>query len=316
VAAWVAGRLDRLLVNSVGATVRKEKPVAEIFSVDLYNAEVQYLLAYKTLKILNSSFSVTFPNSTQISLGEAHERLRQLGFREAQFNLLKKSVTPSVRIPIYSPLSGVVTEKLVQEGQYVNVGEPLFSIADLSRVWVELELFEGDFPFVRTGQEVDIIAKSYPGQAFHGKVTFIYPFLAPKTRTVKVRVELPNPELKLKPDMYVTAVIKAPQPDALVIPAAAVIATGKRQLVWVEAQPRVFVPREVTTGIRSAGDIQILAGLNAGEKVAASGAYLIDSEAQLSRGGEVTALPPPAPTKPPTAPGHKDDMDMSDMKMR
>jgi len=228
---------------------------------------------------------------------------------------LQKSVQPSVRIPIYSPFSGVVTEKLVQEGQYVNVGEPLFSIADLSRVWVELELFEGDFPFVKTGQEVDIAAKSYPGQVFHGKVTFIYPFLAPKTRTVRVRVELPNPGLRLKPDMYVTAAIKAPQPDSLVVPAGAVIYTGKRQLVWVEAQPRVFVPREVTAGVRSAGEVQILAGLNAGEKVAVSGAYLIDSEAQLSRGGEVTTQPVPA-AKPATAPAPKDDMDMGDMQMR
>jgi Cu(I)/Ag(I) efflux system membrane fusion protein len=251
-----------------------------------------------------------------MSLGDAHERLRQLGFREEQFDLLQKSIKPSIRIPINSPLSGVVTEKLVQEGQYVNVGEPLFAIADLSRIWVELELFENDSPFIRTGQEVAISSKSNPGQLFHGRVTYIYPFLSPKTRTVRVRVELPNPGMQLKPEMYVSAVIKAPLANSLVVPVGAVMATGKRQLVWVESQPGVFVPREVTTGARSAGEVQILAGLKTGEKVAASGAYLIDSEAQLSRGGEVTAQPPAAPVKPAAVPAHKDEMDMSDMKMR
>jgi len=138
VAAWVAGRLDRLLVKSVGSEVRKGRTGAELYSVDLYNAQVQYLLAYRTLKVLNSSVSVTFPINTQMSLGDTHERLRQLGFREEQFEQLQKSVTPSVRIPVYSPLSGVVTEKFFQEGQYVNVGDPLFSVADLSLIWVEL----------------------------------------------------------------------------------------------------------------------------------------------------------------------------------
>ncbi len=315
VSAWVAGRLDRLLVKSVGSAVRKDVPVAELYSVDLYNAEVQYLLAYKTIKILNSSLSVTFPINTQMSLGDAHERLRQLGFKEKQFDQLQKSIKPSIRIPIYSPLSGVVTEKFVQEGQYVNIGEPLFAIADLSRVWVELELFESDFALVRTGQEVAISAKSYPGQLFRGRVSLIYPFLNPKTRTVRVRVTLPNPGLKLKPEMFVTGVIKVHLADSLVVPAGAVMVTGKRQVVWVETQPGVFVPRDVTTGARSAGEVQILAGLKAGEKVAVSGAYLIDSEAQLSRGGEVAAQPPAAPAKPATAPVHKDEMDMKDMKM-
>jgi Cu(I)/Ag(I) efflux system membrane fusion protein len=309
VSAWTAGRLERLMVTSVGSLVRKGTPVAELFSVDLYNAEVQYLLAYKTIKILNSSFSVTFPINTQISLGDAHERLRQLGFREEQFARLNKSSRPAVGIPVYPPFSGVVTEKLVQEGQYVNIGEPLFSIADLSTVWVELEVFESDFPLLSTGQEVAIAAKSYPGQVFQGKVDYIYPFLDPRTRTVRVRVALPNPELKLKPEMFVTGRIMVPLADSLVVPAGAVMVTGNRQMVWVESQPGVFVPREVTMGAKSAGEAQILAGLRAGEKVAVSGAYLIDSEAQLSGGGEVKAQPPPAA-------GEKDELDMSGMKMK
>ncbi|MBK5277187.1 MAG: efflux RND transporter periplasmic adaptor subunit [Desulfuromonadales bacterium] len=324
VSAWVAGRLDRLLVKSVGTEVRKGMPVAELYSVDLYNAEAQYLMAYKTLKILNSSLSVTFPINTQMSLGDAYERLRQLGFSEEQFIRLQKSTSPSIRVPIYSPFSGVVTEKLVKEGQYVNVGDPLFAIADLSRIWVELEVFESDFPFIKVGQDVTIHSRSYPGEPSHGKVKLIYPFLDAKSRTIKIRVEIPNPGLKLKPEMYVQAAISVPQTASLVIPAAAVKDTGTRQVVWVESRPGVFQSRDVKTGARFGKELQILSGLKAGEKVATTGGYLIDSEAQLSRGAEETQKPPAATEKPAAAPAkqapspspaHKDEMDMKDMKM-
>ena len=284
--------------------MRKGAPVAEIFSIDLYNAQVQYLLTYKTIKILNNSVSVPFPINTQLSLADAHERLRQLGFGDEQFEQLQKSIKPSIRVPIYSPFSGVVTEKFIREGQYVNVGEPLFSIADLSRIWVELELFESDFPFIKVGQDVTIHSRSYPGEPFHGKVKLIYPFLDAKTRTVKLRVEIPNSGLKLKPEMYVQASISVPLADSLVIPVGAVMDTGKRQLVWIESKPGVFLQREVKTGARSGKEVQILSGLKTGEKVATTGGYLIDSEAQLSRSGEVTTPPPAAPAKPAVTPAH------------
>ena len=309
VAAWVAGRLDRLLVKSVGSEVRKGMTVAELYSVDLYNAQVQYMMSYKTIKILNSTVYVPFPINTQTALGESHERLRQLGFREEQFDQLQKSIKPSIRVPIYSPLSGVVTEKLVQEGQYVNVGDPLFSVADLSLIWVDLEVFESDFPLVRVGQEVSIESRSYPGHTFHGKVKLIYPFLDPKTRTVRLRVEIPNTGLKLKPEMYITATIKVPLADSIVVPAGAIMDTGKRQVIWVESKPGIFLQRDVKIGARSGKDVQILAGLKAGEKVATTGSYLIDSEAQLSHGQETPAIPAASTQK-------KDKLDMDDMKMK
>jgi membrane fusion protein, copper/silver efflux system len=309
ITAWVAGHIDSLLVKSVGAPVRKNRPIAKIFSLSLKNAEEQYILAYNTIRILNSTITYSFPLSSQQALGEAGELLRQLGFREEQFAQLQKAAKPNVRIPILSPLSGVVTEKLVQEGQYVNVGDPLFKVADLSQVWVELEVHEGDFPLFRKGQDVVISSKSYPGRLFRGKVIFIYPFLDPKTRTVKVRVALPNPNLELKPDMFVSAVVSISIPDSLVVPPGSVMDTGKRQLVWVESEPGVFIPREVKTGSRSSAGVQVLAGLEAGEKVAVTGAYLIDSEAQLSRGGEVAA-------QPLNASELRDELDMSTMKMR
>jgi len=310
VSAWLAGRLDRLLPKSVGAMVKKDRPVAEIYSADLYTAQEQYLLAYKTIKLLNSTVSSAFPANTQMALGEASERLRMLGFRGEQFEQLQKSTTPSVRVPIYSHLSGVVIEKFVQEGQYVNIGDPLFTIADLSRVWVELEVFESDFSQIKVGQEVVLVSQAYPGEIFRGKVKLIYPFLDPKTRTVKLRVELPNPGLKLRPEMYVSATIRIPMADALVVPVGAVSDTGKRQVVWVESKPGVFLQREVKTGVRSDRSVQILSGLKPGEKRATSGSYLIDSEAQLSHG---TPAPPSASA--PAPPTGKGGLDMNDMKM-
>jgi Cu(I)/Ag(I) efflux system membrane fusion protein len=316
ISAWLAGRIDRLLVKSVGSVVHKDKPAAEIYSVDLYNAQVQYLMAYKTIKILNTTVSVTFPINTHMALGDAAERLRQLGFREEQFDQLQKSDKPTIHIPINSPFSGIVTEKFVREGQYVNVGDPLFSIADLSMIWVELEVFESDLPYIKVGQDVTINSRSYPGEPFHGKVKLIYPFLDAKTRTAKLRIEIPNPGLKLKPEMYVQATVNIPQSQAMVIPASAVMDTGARQVVWIESAPGVFQPREVKAGIRSGKEIQILSGLKVGEKVAVTGGYLIDSEAQLSRGGGSTSQPVTAPAVPATAPIRNRNLDMNDMKMQ
>ena len=211
--------------------------------------------------------------------------------------------------------------KMVQQGQYVNTGDPLFNIADLSTVWVEVEVYENEFPDIRIGQVVAIASQSYPGKTFRGRVSFIYPFLDPKTRTVKVRVEIPNPGLKLKPDMFVNARVLVPLGKSIVVPVSAVMDTGQRQVVWVEMKPGMFEPRDVEVGERSGDNIQILTGLKAGEKVASSGGYLIDSEAQLKGGGgghqgmpgmkmEEKGAQPAAP-----APKKGGGMDMNDMKM-
>jgi Cu(I)/Ag(I) efflux system membrane fusion protein len=154
-----------------------------------------------------------------------------------------------------------------------------------------------------------MVSPSNPGQTYHGRVKLIYPFLDPKTRTLRLRVEIPNPGLKLKPEMYITATIKVPMADSLVVPVGAVMDTGKRQVVWVESNPGVFLQREVKVGARSGKDVQILAGLKAGEKLAITGGYLIDSEAQLSHGPEAPSIP--------AAPAQKKGrLDMDDMNMK
>ena len=320
VTAWVAGRIDRLHVNTVGAYVSKGKPVAEVYSPDLVSAQQEYLLALKSREQFKNSPIQSISQGGEGLVASARQRLKLMGVKDEQIAGLEKAGQPNIRLPIYTPLSGVVIEKIALEGQYVNVGDPLFNIADLSTVWVEVEVYENEFPNIKIGQTVDIVSQSYPGKTFRGKVAFIYPFLDPKTRTVKVRVEISNPGLRLKPDMFVNARVLVPLGSSIVVPVSAVMDTGQRQVVWVEMKPGMFEPRDVKVGARVGDNVQILSGLKAGEKVASSGGYLIDSEAQLkgSGGGHAGHEGMKMEEKPAcagTAPKKKDEMKMDDMKM-
>ena len=281
VTAWVAGRIDRLNVNSVGAIVSKGKPVAEVYSPDLVAAQQEYLLAIKSRNQLNNSSFTSIAQNGEGLVTAAKERLLLLGVKASQIAALERNGNPTMRLPVFSPFSGVVIEKMVQQGQYVSAGEVLFNIADLSSIWVELEIYENESPYVHVGQEVEIRSQSLSQSSFTGRISFIYPFLDPKTRTLKARVEMANPGITLKPDMFVNAIIKQPLDSSIVVPVTAVMDTGKRQVVWVESAPGSFESREVRVGQRSNDKIQILSGLNPGDKVAVSGGYLIDSESQL-----------------------------------
>lgn len=322
VTAWVAGRLDRLYVDAVGDTVSRNRPVAEVYSPELVAAQQEYLLALKSREQFRNSSIAAIAQGGEGLVASARQRLKLMGVKDAQIAGLEKGGEPNIRLAIYTPISGVVIEKLVQQGQYVNVGEPLFNVADLSRIWVDLDIFESDLALVKVGQRAEISSQSYPGRTFTGRVALVNPFLDPKTRTVKVRVELANPGLTLKPDMFVNARIRVPLGESLTVPVSALIDTGKRQVVWVRIKPGLFAPRDVQVGQRSGDKVQILKGLFRGDAVAASGGYLIDSEAQLSGGsgeehaGHGAPAEPPAPGAPqkPAAP-KGGGLDMGDMKM-
>lgn len=282
VTAWVAGRLDRLRVNAVGAVVGRNQPIAEVYSPELLATQQEYLLALKGRGRLTEAAAAQEGDGL---VQAARQRLLLFGVREAQLAELERSGAPRASLPIYTPLAGVVIDKLVQQGQYVNPGDVLFTIADLSTVWVEVEVYEQEFAAIAVGQPVEIRSRAYPDRAFAGRIALVYPFLDPKTRTIRVRVVLPNPDLALRPEMFVNAVIKAPLAPTVVVPSTAVLDTGKRRVVWVETSPGMFEPRPVQTGTQAGGMIQILSGIAAGEMVAVSGGYLIDSESQLQGGG-------------------------------
>ncbi len=326
VTAWIAGRIDQLHVTTVGSLVTKDQAVAEVYSPDLLATQQEYLLAVRSRDQLKDSPVQAISRNGDTLVASAKQRLMLFGVKESQIAELEKAGKPNIRLPIHSAQSGIVVEKMVQQGQYVNVGETLFNVADLSTVWVEIEVYENEFSVIHVGQQVEIRSQSYPGKPFSGRISFIYPFLDPKTRTVKARVEMPNPGMKLKPDMFVNAIIKVPLGSSLVVPATAVMDTGKRQVAWVESAPGIFEPRDVQVGQQNGDKIQILSGLKSGDKVAVSGGYLIDSEAQLRGGGpdehrnhsgavrpEAAGQPAAAPQSP--APAAKKSLKMDDMKM-
>jgi Cu(I)/Ag(I) efflux system membrane fusion protein len=335
VTAWIAGRIDKLNVNTVGAYVSKDRPVAEVYSPDLVATQQEYLLAVKSRDQLKNSSIPSISQNGEGLVASAKQRLMLYGVKEIQISELEKAGKPIIRLPIYTPLSGIVIEKMVQQGQYVNTGEVLFNIADLSKVWVEIDVFENEVPYVKVGQNVEIRSAVEHGAAFNGRISFVYPFHDPKTHTVKARVEMPNPGHRLKPDMFVNAIIRVPLVKGIIVPVTAVIDTGKRQLVWVEMSPGMFEPREVKAGERIDDKVQILSGINAGDKVAVSGSYLIDSESQLKGGGQDhsqhTGAKPDAKGQAPTAgqqqpqgggapppqqqPAKKGTLKMDDMKM-
>ena len=281
VTAWIAGRLEKLNVNSIGAFVSKEKAVAEIYSPDLVASQQEYLLALKSREQLKNSPIASIAQNGDGLVASARQRLLLFGVKEGQIAELEKSGKPNIRIPIYSPFSGVVIEKMVQQGQYVAMGEALFNIADLSSVWVEMEIYENEVSNIHLGQQVEIRSQAFPDKPSTGRIAFVYPFLDPKTRTVKARVELANPGMKLKPEMFVNAIIRVPLSPSLVVPVTALMNTGKRKVVWVESSPGMFESRTVQVGQQSGEKVQILSGLQSGDKVAVSGGYLIDSESQL-----------------------------------
>jgi membrane fusion protein, copper/silver efflux system len=297
--------------------------VAELYSPDLLATQQEYLLAVKSRDQLKNSPIPSISQNGDGLVASAKQRLMLFGVKESQIAELEKAGKPNIRLPIYTPLSGIVIEKMVQQGQYVNTGEVLFNIADLSRVWVEIDVFENEVPYVRVGQRVEIRSAVEHGAVFNGRISFVYPFHDPKTHTVKARVEMPNPGYMLKPDMFVNAIIRVPMVKGIIVPVTAVIDTGKRQLVWAEMSPGMFEPREVQAGERIDDQIQIMSGLKAGDKVAVSGSYLIDSESQLKGGGQDHSQHGGGAKQDgntgqpavPTTPAKKDSLKMDDMKM-
>ena len=209
ISAWVPGRLDRLFVDYTGVPVRKGDHMVYLYSPELLSAQEELLQAIQTVKNLKGSDNSMIRKMSKATVMAAREKLRLWGLTEKQIAKIERRGKPSDHMTIYSPSSGIVIHKHVQQGMYVNTGTKIYTIADLSQVWVRLDAYESDLIWLRYGHNVEFTTESYPGEVFKGTISFIDPILNQATRTVKVRVNLANPEMKLKPGMFVRATVRA-----------------------------------------------------------------------------------------------------------
>ena len=221
-------------------------------------------------------------NGSRELLDATRRRLLSWDIREQHIKELETTGKAQRTLDIHSPISGYVIEKMALQGLRVEPGMNLYKIADISRVWIDAAIYEYEVPLIKLGQEATVDLSYSPGEVLRGKVSYVYPYLDEKTRTVRVRVEFPNPHAALKPGMYADVVLKAKADEALAVPQTAVLDTGSRKLVFVSRGDGRFDPREIKTGYLAGGYYQVLEGLKPGEKVVTSANFLIDSESQLS----------------------------------
>jgi Cu(I)/Ag(I) efflux system membrane fusion protein len=284
VSARIGGRVEKLHVDFTGSRVTRGQPLLDIYSPELVATQKEYLIAMAGVERMKAS---PFEDARTMSAGllsAARTRLKLWGVTDAQIAELERTKTPETVFTVFAPASGIVTERLVSTGQYVMEGAALYSIADLSPVWVQVEIYEYEIYKVPVGTPAIIATEAYPGKEFRGRVAFVEPFLNPETRTVKVRIELPNPGALLKPDMFVRVALKGTKGTELAVPDSAVLVTGERAMAWIEVRPNTFEPRMVKVGHKSDGYYEILSGLKEGETVVTSAGFLIDSESQLKSG--------------------------------
>ena len=281
----IEGWIEKLHVDYTGRYVKKGEPLAEIYSPELVATQKEFLNTLRWSsqgkEVKDERVSMLLTKDAAGILEAAKERLRLWDISEEQIAQIEKTGKPVRTLTIYSPVSGYVIQKTAVQGMRVMPGEKLFDVVDLSSVWIVSDIYEYDLPLVKIGQMARIGLSYFPGREFSARVDYVYPSLAGDTRTAKARFTIPNPGGELKPQMFTSVEIKINLGSRLAVPTAAVIDTGARQIVYVDKGEGNFEPREVETGSRSEELVEIIRGLKAGEKVAASANFLIDSEAQL-----------------------------------
>ncbi len=271
----VGGYISNLRVTATGQPVKKGDTLFEIYSPELYAAEQDYLLARSARDALGGA-----GRGDQL-VRAAETKLELLGLTRGQIDQIARSGTPIEKLAFAAPASGYVIEKMIVEGAAIHAGDRVYRIAPLDKVWVEAQVFEQDLPHVAKDQPATITLSYLPGRTFDGKVSYVYPYLDPTTRTGRVRIELPNPGLELKPDMYANVVFHVPLGEQLQIPSSAILYTGPRKIVIVAIGEGKLVPREIHTGAQSGDRVEVVDGLEEGDAVVVEGNFLIAAESRI-----------------------------------
>ncbi|MEP7012598.1 MAG: efflux RND transporter periplasmic adaptor subunit [Acidobacteriota bacterium] len=296
----VSGWVEKLYVNYTGQQVRTGQPVLAIYSPELLASEEEYLRARAAAERFAASSIPEVRRGGEDLVASARRRLELFDVPQSFLSTLERTGKAQRTVTLVAPASGFVTTKTVLEGMEVQPGSELFTLTDLSHVWVEADFYENEARLLAVGQRAEVRLPYEPGHAMSAEVTFISPVLNPETRTLKVRLELANPGGHLKPGMFVDVTSELSSTVGVTIPEDAVIDSGLRQVVFVEREPGTFEPREVEVGIRGDGRVAIVSGLREGEKVATRANFLLDAESKLR--AALAAAQPPTPPTPPAPP--------------
>jgi RND family efflux transporter MFP subunit len=277
----VTGWIEDLNVDYTGRLVHKGEKLLTIYSPELVSTQEEYLLALKARESLEKSPFEEIASGGETLREATKRRLILWDITDDQIRQLEKDGKVQTKMTLYSPVKGFVMKKFAQEGLFVSPGMHLYEIADLSTVWIYADIYEYEVPFIHEGQKARVSLPYSPGEVLEGKVTYVYPTLEPKTRTVKVRLEFPNPDGRLKPEMFTNVQIDAEMGSMLAIPEESVIDTGTRQVVFIDQGEGKFEPREVKLGVRVDRYYEVIEGLSERETVVTSANFLIDSESKL-----------------------------------
>ncbi len=278
-----AGWIEKLYVQFEGEVVRKGQPLFDIYSPQLVSAQEEYLLALRQYEDLSSSGYPSIREGAERLLQASRTRLLYWDHTDEQIREIERTGKTRKTVTIHSPVSGVVVIRKATEGSYFKAGKRMYKIADLSTVWVDVEIYEYDLPWIHQGMAAEMELPYAPGKRFHGKVLYIYPYLNPQTRTATLRLEFPNPNYELKLDMYANVYLKSTvSEESLVIPQESLIRSGVRNLVFISLGKGRFEPREIKLGLEgNDNEYQVLEGLSEGEEIVTSAQFMFDSESRL-----------------------------------
>ena len=275
----VEGWVEKLYVDFTGAPVRRGQPMLELYSPKLVTAQEELILARR---LSDEASGERAQRNARDLLESARRRLAYWDIPDEEIRRIEAAGEPQKTLTLRSPASGIVVAKNAVEGARIGPGMNVYEIADLSTVWVEGEVFEKDLSLATEGQTAQVTFEAYPGEVFQGEITYVYPTVSMDSRTGRVRVELENSGQRLRPGMYATITLEVRgHHEGLAVPRSAVLHTGERAVVFVQHEDGTLVPHEVTTGLVAGDEIEILDGLDAGQRVVSSAGFLIDAESNL-----------------------------------
>jgi Cu(I)/Ag(I) efflux system membrane fusion protein len=273
--------VEHVTADFTGKYVHKGEVLALLYSPELYATEQEYLLALKASRELGASGVASAAQGGRDLLSAARQRLLLWEITPADIERVEKNGEPIRALPVYAPISGYVTARTAFHGMKVTSSDTLFDILDLSHVWVLADVYEYELPRLSVGQKATVTLSYWPGRVWNGTVTYVYPSVDEKTRTVKVRVELDNPNGELKPEMFADVTIHGPTRRVLQVPDGAVLESGTRNIAFVSQGEGTLVPREISVGDHGDGVVEIRSGLKEGEVVVRGANFLVDSESRL-----------------------------------